>query len=123
MGTALLAVPEETVTSLKQAASALGESAEALADQAIQQFLRQVAERKVDREEQHYRTQHSQLLAQYEGQYIAMHQGNVIDTDTDELALFLRIRKAYPMVGILIKQVTMHIEEIWTVRSPRVEYQ
>ena len=122
MGTTLLAVPEQTVNSLNQVASTLGESAEVLADKAITQYLRQVAERKIEREETYYRAQHPQLLAHYKGQYIAMHQGQVIDVDTDELALFLRIRQAYPLVGILIKQVSANSEEVWTIRSPRVEY-
>jgi hypothetical protein len=122
MGTALLAVHEETINSLNQVASTLGESAEALANKAINQYLRQVAERKIEREETHYLAQHPQLLANYAGQYIAMHQGQVIDVDSDELALFLRIRQRYPMVGILIKHVTEAAEEIWTIRSPRMEY-
>ena len=37
MGTTLLAVPEQTVNSLNQVASTLGESAEVLADKAITQ--------------------------------------------------------------------------------------
>ena len=121
MGTTLLAVPEQTVNSLNQVASTLGESAEVLADKAITQYLRQVAERKIEREETYYRAQHPQLLARYAGQYVAMHQGKVIDVDTDELSLFLRIRQAYPLVGILIKQVSVSVEEVWTIRSPRVE--
>ena len=121
MGTTLLAVPEQTVNSLNQVASTLGESAEVLADQAITQYLRQVAERKIEREETYYRAQHPQLLACYAGQYVAMHQGKVIDADNDELSLFLRIRQVYPLVGLLIKQVSANSEEVWTIRSPRVE--
>lgn len=122
MGTATIAIPEETVLSLKQIATDTGKSAEALADQAIQQFVRDVAERKIQQEEIHYRTQHAQLLLQYAGMYIAMHRGEVVDVDTDELALFLRVRKTYPSMGILIKQVQQDPEEVWTMRSPRLEY-
>jgi hypothetical protein len=62
------------------------------------------------------------LLDQYAGQFIAMHEGQVIDSDADELVLYLRVRKRFPLVGILIKQVAPVLEEIWVMRSPRLEY-
>jgi hypothetical protein len=88
----------------------------------IRRYLRQIAESKVRREEQHFCAQHDQLLDQYEGQFIAMHEGQVIDSDADELTLYLRIRQKFPMVGILIKQVTPALETVWVMRSPRLEY-
>jgi hypothetical protein len=45
-----------------------------------------------------------------------MHNGQVIDSDIDELALYLRIRQAYPLIGILFKKVTPEPEEIWHMR-------
>ena len=92
-----------------------------LADKAIRRYLRQEAEKKIRREEQHFRAQHAQLLDQYAGQFIAMHEGRVIDSDTDELTLYLRIREQLPMVGVLIKQVTPTPEEVWVMRSPHLE--
>jgi hypothetical protein len=123
MTTTVLAIPTQTVSSLHQVADALGESPEILADRAIQQFLRQMAERKIVQEEEYFQTQHTQLLQAYGEQYIAMHDGQVIDSDLDELTLYLRVRQQYPLIGILIKKVTTDLEEIWTVRSPRLEYQ
>lgn len=123
MGTAILSIPEQTVSSLYKVADALGESPEILADRAIHQFLRQMAERKIAQEEEYFQTQHTQLLQDYANQTIAMHDGQVIDSDADELALYLRIRQQYPLIGILIKKVTAEPEEIWTIRSPRLEYQ
>ena len=123
MGTAILSIPEQTLSSLHQVADRLGESAEILADRAIHQFLRQIAERKVAQEEEYFQGQHTQLLQSYQGQYIAMHDGQVIDSDVDELALYMRIRQQYPLIGILIKKVTVTPEDIWIIRSPRVEYQ
>jgi hypothetical protein len=123
MGTAILSIPEQTVSSLHKVADALGESPEILADRAIHQFLRQMAERKLAQEEEYFRTQHTQLLLDYPNQTIAMHDGQVIDSDADELALYLRIRQQYPLIGILIKKVATEPEEIWTIRSPRLEYQ
>ena len=123
MVTAILSIPEQTLSSLHQVADRLGESAEILADRAIHQFLRQIAERKIAQEEEYFQAQHTQLLQSYQGQYIAMHDGQVIDSDVDELMLYMRIRQQYPLIGILIKEVTDTPEDIWIIRSPRLEYQ
>ncbi|MEZ4861606.1 MAG: DUF5678 domain-containing protein [Caldilineaceae bacterium] len=122
MEAATLTIPEPTISSLHKVADALGESAEILADRAIQQFLRQIAANKIEREEQYFQDQYEQLLRGYPDQYIAMHDGQVIDHDPDELSLYLRIRQQYPLIGILIKRVTSEREEVWTIRSPRLEH-
>lgn len=121
MKTATLSITEGTAVGLGQVADSLGTTVDALADKAIRRYLRQEAEKKIRREEQHFRAQHAQLLDQYAGQFIAMHEGRVIDSDTDELTLYLRIREQLPMVGVLIKQVTPTPEEVWVMRSPHLE--
>ncbi len=122
MGIGTLSITEETAIGLRQVADNQGTSIENLVDEAIRRYLRHIAEDKVQREEQHFCAQHDQLLSQYAGQFIAMHEGQVIDSDADELALYLRIRQKFPMVGILIKQVTSAPEKVWVMRSPRLEY-
>ena len=93
MGTATLMLPQEVVEGLGQVAQ----------------------------EETAYQAQHAQLLTQFPGQFIAMHNGQVIDHDTDELALFLRVRRQFSQIGILIKHVTLEVEEVWQMRSPCLE--
>ena len=122
MEMATLSIAEETVTGLWQIADSLGITIEVLADKAIRCYLRQEAERKIRGEEQHFRAQHARLLDEYAGQFIAMHEGQVIDSDTDELALYLRICQTHPMVGVLIKQVTPALEDVWVMRSPHLKY-
>jgi len=123
MSTIALPLAQETVMSLWQVAESQGTTAEALADRAIRRYLRQQAEAKIEREEQHFHAQHAELLDRYAGQYIAMHEGRVIDSDTDELTLYLRVRQRFPSVGVLIKQVTPEPDEVWMMRSPRFEYE
>jgi hypothetical protein len=75
---------------------------------------------KIARDQQAYEAQHAALFAQYKGQYIAMHQGKVIDHDLDRVALSRRIDKRYGQIAILITQVR---EEPWLtihLRSPRL---
>jgi hypothetical protein len=48
----------------------------------------------------------NELVADYQGQYIAMHQGQVVDHDPDQLALVARIEQMYANEVVLIKQVS-----------------
>ncbi|MCI0577703.1 MAG: DUF5678 domain-containing protein [Chloroflexi bacterium] len=121
MSTATLTIDRETSLGLQQMAEAMGVSSSELAERAIRRFFRQEAEQKIEREEAHYRSQQTQLLELYEGRYIAMHEGEVVDTDADEVVLYLRVRQKYPSVGILIKKVTPELETVWQARSPRME--
>jgi hypothetical protein len=122
MSAVSLPIAERTANSLWWVAEDQGITPEALADKAIRVYLFQEAERKIDREEQHYRAQHAELLLKYAGQFVAMHEGRVVDSDPDELALFLRICERFPMIGVLIKRVTDQPDLVWMVRSPRIEY-
>jgi hypothetical protein len=122
MSATTLILEEETAQGLQQGADELGLNAADLAERAIRRYLRQEAERKIEEEEDHYRAQLAELLAVYEDRYIAMHNGQVVDSDTDEMALYLRIRRTYPLMGILIKRVTSDPDIIWHMRSPRLEH-
>ena len=46
----------------------------------------------MEREEEAYQAMHAELLADHIGQYVAIHQGQLIDHDPSELALLLRHR-------------------------------
>lgn len=123
MVSATLTLPQKTIDGLGQVAAQMGVDVAELADNAIRHYLRREAEKKITQEETAYRSHHSQLLLHYEGKFIALHDGQVIDSDADELKLYLRIRRQYPLLGILIKHVTPEIDEVWRARSPRLEQQ
>jgi hypothetical protein len=65
---------------------------------------------------------HNQLVTQYLDQYVAIHNGELIDHDADLLALRRRIRKRFGRMPILLRQVAPDgkLPEI-VVRSPRIE--
>lgn len=67
-----------------------------------------------------YERQLGELLARYEGQYVAMDGGKVVDHDTDKLKLAIRIKAANPNTVALIKKVTPEPERELYVRSPRL---
>jgi hypothetical protein len=78
-------------------------------------------QRKIEREQQAYEAQHRALLAHYAGQYIAMHEGQVVDHDVDRVALSRRIRQHYGETAVLIKQVREESRLTIRVRSPRLQ--
>jgi hypothetical protein len=114
-----LTVSVETITQLKEIADKRGTSAEELAEQAIRQFLRNETQRMIQRESKAFRAMHAELLAKYPRQYVAVYQGQVVDHDADQLALFLRVDEQYPQAPLLIKQVLSNPEEVYTFLSPR----
>lgn len=62
--------------------------------------------RKITEESAHYRRQHAQLSQDYLGQYIAMHQGVVIDHGEDFAQLRQRVRQQFPDTAVMITLVT-----------------
>jgi hypothetical protein len=71
-------------------------------------------------EEAAYRAMHAELMAQYAGKYVAIHQGRLIDQDRDELALLRRLDAQYPDDVVLMKQVRPLPEPELRFRSPRL---
>lgn len=74
----------------------------------------------VDREEAAFRRLHPLLRQKYEGQYVAIYGGELVDHDTDQVVLFLRMRQQYPQQFIWIAPVRSTPEEIYQMRSPRL---
>ena len=117
-----LAIRPQTLVRLETVANEKGATVEDLAEQAIHQYLREEARHKMRQENRAFRLMHAELLDKYAGEYVAVYQGQVVDHDPDQLALFLRIDKQYPDTPVFIAQVLSESEEIYTFRSPRIEY-
>jgi predicted transcriptional regulator len=94
-----------------------------LVEKAIRTYLQAEASQVLERETVAFRALHAELLAKYPGEYVAIHQGQVIDHDPKLLAIYLRIDEKYPDEIILIKQVQSEIERVFTVRSPRLVHE
>ncbi|MCP4427344.1 MAG: hypothetical protein GY803_22890 [Chloroflexi bacterium] len=71
-------------------------------------------------EEDAYEKMHTKLIARYTGEYVAIHQGRLIDHDRDELALLGRLDDQYPNEVVLMKQVRPLPEPELRFRSPRL---
>ncbi len=66
-----------------------------------------------------FEASHAKLWQQYPGQYVAIHQGKVIDNDADELALVERIETSCDNEVVLIRQVLPKPPKPLRYRSPR----
>ncbi len=57
------------------------------------------------REIEAFRNLHPQLIRQYPGEYVAVYQGQVVDHDSDPVALLKRINQKYPDKVVLRRKV------------------
>ena len=73
----------------------------------------------MEREEAAYQAMHADLLAHHAGQYVAIHEGKLIDHDRSELALLQRLNAHHPNAVVLLRQVRPLPEPDLYVRSPR----
>jgi hypothetical protein len=113
----------ETVDRLEQIATEQGTAAEELLDVAVREFLDKVAHQKIRAESAAFREMHAQLVAKYPGEYVAIHNGKVVDHDPDVRTLHLRVRQRYGRLPILLRQVTEKVEQRDLVfRSPKLEH-
>ena len=68
-----------------------------------------------------FNRQRVKLLAQFSDEYVAVHNGQVIDHDKDLRTLHLRIFKRLGRMPVLLKQVTQEPARELVFRSPRFE--
>jgi hypothetical protein len=90
---------------LKNEAARRHTSIESLANDWLEEQLWEAKRKKIEAEAQRFRAQHAALLAQYNGQHVAMRDGIVLDHDADLVTLHSRIRAQYGEEPVLIAQV------------------
>ena len=118
----IVALAEQTVFRLEQVAEQRGVTVETLAEEVMQAFLLEERREAIRRESAAFRAMHDELLPTYADQYVAIYQGQLIDSDIDQLGLYRRVSQQYRDAPILIKQVTTSPDEVYTVRSPRLSF-
>jgi hypothetical protein len=78
------------------------------------------AQEKMLQEVEAYKNMHPALAEKYLGYYVAIYQGELVDHDTDQEALFFRIREKYPHQVVLQRQVLTEADPVLHFRSPRL---
>ena len=88
---------------------------------ALRRYLWELDRRKISEESQVYRERHAELKEQYLGQYIAMHDGDVVDHDSDCGALRHRVRQQFRQTPVMITRVEDAAEQPITRHGFRME--
>ncbi len=111
----------ELVEKLQQFAQAHNCEATDFLDIAVGEYLDKMAREKIATERQALEAHYTDILPVYRGQYVAIHQGHVVDSDADARVLYLRIRERYGYIPVLIRRITPqpHRREL-VFRSPRL---
>ncbi len=120
--TTLILQRQELVERLEQVAAAQDVTTEALLNIAVSEFLDKMAHQKIQAESAAFVELHNQLLTKFLGDYVAIHNGEVVDHDSDVRTLHLRIRKRFGQAPVLLRQVTPEVEQRDLIfRSPKLE--
>jgi len=96
-------------------------NAEAVVDKAVRAYLVELRREKIRTETEAFERQRKSLLAAYPGEYVAIHEGNVIDHDPDLRTLHLRVFARLGHAPVLLKRVIEQPERELVFRSPRFE--
>lgn len=76
---------------------------------------------RMEQEQAAYERMRESLWATHQGQYVAIHGGELVDADADLMTLVQRINARYPAEIVHIRQVTRGPDRELRVRSPRLE--
>ena len=74
----------------------------AVVDTALQQYAYRQRQEKITRERQWYEANHAEIVQQYRGKYIGIHNGQIVDSDIEGPTLSKRLRKQFGRVAIAI---------------------
>jgi hypothetical protein len=78
---------------------------EKVLETAVRAYLDELEKEAIHAETQAFWAMHEQLLSRYEGQHVAMYQGEVVDHDRDASRLEKRIRERFGWLPVLIAPV------------------
>ncbi|HEY7067567.1 MAG TPA: DUF5678 domain-containing protein [Chloroflexota bacterium] len=89
-----------------------------LVNDAVREYAYRLQREKIDREAEAYTRLHCGLRDKFLGQWVAIHDGQLVDHDADSGALYHRIRAKFGRTAVLIRRVSERPDdEIW-IRTP-----
>jgi len=116
---ATITVSPDLLAEADQVARQEGISVDDLIADALRQRLRQRRREQIEAEARAFEAMHVQLLSEYRDQFVAIHDGKVVDHDTDKAALYKRVRARYGRTPVYFQQVTAQVLPTFQIRSPR----
>jgi hypothetical protein len=107
--------------SLQQVAAERGKPLEVVMNDLVQNYLREQRHTQLLAEMDRFLANHRELVSRFNGEYIGLHNGEVLDHDGDGGTLYKRLRQRYGSLPVLVVQVTESPEQEFTVRHPKLE--
>ena len=103
---------------LTASASLEAKSINELVNEAVEHYLLQRQLAQIDVEIEAYQRLHPMLRPAHLGQWVAVHEQQLVDFDIDRAALYHRVRQKYGPRPVLIRQVADQPEADLLVRTP-----
>lgn len=113
-----LVLHEPLASEVRRMAEIEGTTAEQVVAEAVRQYRAAARERKIRAEAEWWRNAAPELRARYAGQFVAVHEHQVIDYDADENLLFERVQERWRDAAVLITPATGRPEV--RIRHPQV---
>ena len=89
-----------------------------IVNEAVGLYVHRMQQAKIDREVEAYERMHSKLRDRFLGQWVAIHDQQLVDYDADREPLYRRLRNRFGRTSVLIRRVSESpIHEIW-MRTP-----
>lgn len=116
---AVLQVSEDLVQTIQNEATTRGLTIESFLHGAVARERTLSDRRKIEREQGWWLSLPLSERAKYEGQYVAVHNHQLVDHDLDKIVLYKRVRARYGNTAVLIMPAEGPQEIV--IRSPRIE--
>lgn len=98
-------VEPEMYKRIEEVATEYEASTDEIFVEAVRSYLWDLQRLKISEESEIYRQRYPDLRDQYQGQYIAMHNGQVVDHDVDFKSLRQRVRQRFGRTPVLMTLV------------------
>lgn len=116
-----ISLDAELIASLRQIAAEQGKTLDQVLEESAQEYLRDIREAKLRREQDAYVAMHSELKTKYLGQHVAIYNQALVDHDTDGSALVKRIRQRFGSAPVLFCQIEEQVEREYVFHSTRLD--
>ena len=113
-----IALRPELRESLERDAALESRTVEELVNEAVARYVRDRQRDKIRRETDAYERLHPELARDHIGEWVAIHEGKLVDHDADVSALYTRIRAQFGRTSVLIRQVRDQPVDAIHVRTP-----
>jgi len=114
-------IPDQVFAELMPIAEQEDKDVGELVNEALRKYLWEAKERKIDQEIEAYRSMHAELKGRFLGQYVAIHNGELVDHDIDRQMLSRRVRQKFGSAAVLITPVEKEPEREFSMLSPRLQ--